>query len=134
MSRYLYSSIAMIFMSGCNQANDTPLLQTTWNLAELNNREIHQADTHPPHLRFEAERVTGNDGCNNFFGDYTLDEDELKFGLLASTRMACLQLKDFDIKFNKMISATTSYRISGNRLELFENDKLLASFIAYKEE
>ena len=28
-------------------------------------------------------RVSGNDGCNNFFGSYTLDEDSLKFGLLG---------------------------------------------------
>ena len=63
-------------------------------------------------------------------GGYTLDGNSLKFGMLGSTRMACPQIKDFDLEFNKMISATTRFRITGNKLELFENDKLLASFVA----
>jgi hypothetical protein len=44
--------------------------------------------------------------------------------------MACPQINDFDMEFNKMISATTRYRITGNKLELLENEKLLASFLA----
>jgi heat shock protein HslJ len=133
MRRHLYLTIAMLFMSGCNQANDRPLLQTTWNLAELNNREIQHPGPQMPHIRFESEKVTGNDGCNNFFGEYNLDEDRLTFSLLASTRMACPQLKGFDIEFNSMLSATASYRISGNRLELFENDKQIAGFVAAEQ-
>jgi len=133
MMKYFYLIAAMILASGCNnsdQASHTLLLGATWNLAELNNETIQHPGPQIPHLRFEVEKVTGNDGCNNFFGDYTLEANSLKFGMLASTRMACPQIKDFDMEFNKMISATTHYRITGNKLELFENDELLASFLA----
>ena len=133
MMKYFYSVAALLLVLGCadtEQASHTPLLGTTWNLAELNNEKIQHPDPQTPHLSFEAERVNGNDGCNNFFGDYTLDGNNLMFGMLGSTRMACPQIKDFDMEFNKMISATTRYRITGNKLELFENDKLLASFVA----
>jgi putative lipoprotein len=136
MMKYFYLIAAMIFVSGCtdtDQASHTPFLGTTWNLAELNNRKIQHPGPQIPHLRFEAEQATGNDGCNNFFGGYTLDGNSLKFGMLASTRMACPQIKDFDMEFNNMISAITSYRIGGNKLELFENDKLLASFLAAEQ-
>lgn len=133
MIKYFYSVAAFLFVLGCadtENTSQTPLPGTTWNLAEMNNSKIQHPGPQVPHLRFEAEKVTGNDGCNNFSGGYTLEENSLKFGMLASTRMACPHLKDLDIEFNKMISMTSSYRLSGNKLELYENDKLLASFLA----
>ena len=138
MNKYIYLHLiyAMIFISACShtgQSGDTSFLDTTWNLSELFSEKIQYAGSQIPHLRFETERVSGNDGCNNFFGGYTLDEDSLKFGLLASTRMACPDLEDFEVIFNKMLSMTTRYRITGNKLELYENDKLLASFLAAEQ-
>ena len=35
--------------------------------------------------------------------------------------------------FNKMLAMTTRYRITGDTLELFADDKLLASFIAVEQ-
>ena len=134
--KYFYVVAAILLVLGCadsEQASQTPLLGTTWNLAELNKEKIQHPGPEVPHLRFEAEKVSGNDGCNNFFGGYTLDGNSLKFGILASTRKACLQIKDFDMEFNKMISATTRYRITGDKLELFESDQLLASFLATEQ-
>ena len=136
MIKYFYSLAAIVLVLGCadtEQASQASLLVTTWNLDEMNNRKIQHPGPQVPHLRFEAEKVTGNDGCNNFFGGYTLDDNNLKFGMLASTRMACQQINDLDIEFNKMISMTSSYRISGNKLELFGKDQLLASFIAAEQ-
>ena len=136
MMKYIYSAAALLLVLGCadtEQASQALLLGTTWNLAELNNEKIQHPGPEVPHLRFEAEKVSGNDGCNNFFGGYTLDGNSLKFGMLGSTRKACLQIKNFDMEFNKMISATTGYRISGEKLELFDNDKLLANFLAAEQ-
>ncbi len=136
MIKYFYSVAAILLLLGCadtEHASQVPLLGTTWNLAEMNNSKIQHPGPQVPHLHFETDKVTGNDGCNNFFGGYTLDENDLKFGMPASTRMACPQINDFDIEFNKMISMTSSYRISDNKLELFEKDKLLASFLAAEQ-
>ena len=133
MMKYIYGLAVILLVAGCTdsgQPGHTPLQDTTWNLVELNGRKIEHKGPQVPHLRFETEQVTGSDGCNNFFGSYALDGNKLKFGMLASTRMACPQLKEFDMKFNKMISATTGYSIHGEKLELFDNDKLLASFLA----
>ena len=138
MNKYIYLHLifAMIFISSCShtgQSGDMSFLNTTWNLSELFNEKIQYAGSQLPHLRFEAERVSGNDGCNNFFGSYTLDEDSLKFGLLGSTRMACPHIEGFELVFNKMLSMTTRYRISGNRLDLYADEKLIASFLAAEQ-
>ena len=133
MMKYFYSLAVMSLLLGCadtEHASQTPLLGTTWNLVDMNNKKIQLPGPQVPHLHFEAEKVTGNDGCNNFFGGYTLGENNLTFGVLASTRMACQKIDGFDIEFNKMISTTTRYQITGNKLELFEKDELLANFIA----
>jgi len=133
MKKYFYLITTMIFISGCThsgQSNDTSFLDTTWKLSELFSENIRYSDSQIPYVRFEAERVNGNDGCNNFFGGYTLDEDSLKFGLLASTRMACPDMEGFELIFNKMLSMTTRYRISGNKLDLYADEKLIASFLA----
>jgi heat shock protein HslJ len=134
--RYIHLVLTIVFISGCThigQSSDTPLLDTTWNLSELFNEKIQHSGSKIPHLRFEAERVSGNDGCNNFFGSYTLDEDSLRFGMLASTRMACPHIEGFEMIFNTMLSITTRYLINGNKLELFDNDKLIASFLAAEQ-
>lgn len=136
MLKVFFILAAGLLVPGCadtGQDSHMPLLGTTWNLVEMNNREIQHPGPQIPHMHFEEEKVTGNDGCNNFFGGYTLDGNKLKFGMLASTRMACPKINDLDIEFNKMISMTSSYRINGNKLELFENDKLLASFLAVEK-
>jgi heat shock protein HslJ len=41
-------------------------------------------------LEFEDGRVAGNGGCNNFFGTYTVDGNQLTISALGSTMMACL--------------------------------------------
>jgi len=41
-------------------------------------------------LQFDAEgRAAGSAGCNRYFGEYSVEDGGLRFGPLASTRMAC---------------------------------------------
>ena len=137
MIKILYPVVILLFVGSCytgnRQTGQVPLIDTTWNLAELNDRNIEHTVPQVPHIRFTAEKVTGNDGCNNFFGSFKLNENNLSFGQLGSTRMACPHIDELDIEFNRMISMTTAYRITGNKLEFFANDKLLASFHAVVE-
>jgi heat shock protein HslJ len=136
MKKFIHLIIAVAFISDCTyvgQPSDTPLLGINWNLVELFNEKIEYSGSKVPHLYFEAERVSGSDGCNNFFGGYTMDGDSLKFGMLASTQMACPHVGTFEVIFSKMLSMTTRYRITGNRLDLYGDEKLLASFLATEQ-
>ncbi len=51
---------------------------------------VSGADTVTSTIRFEAERVNGTDGCNQFSGPYKRDGSKLTLGPLASTQMACI--------------------------------------------
>ncbi len=72
-----------------------------------------------PNLRFEdGGRVTGNGGCNRFFGRYeTGDEGLLKFGMLASTKMACDDLAG-ETQFLQQLESVRRFRLDGIRLSL----------------
>ena len=138
MKKYLslLAAVTTLITTGCSyieQRSDYPFLNTTWNLVELESEKIDHPGPRFPHIRFEADKVTGFDGCNNFFGNYTMEGNKLSFGPLASTRMACPHIKEIDMEINRAISITTRYQISGNRMELYKDDKLLASFLAAEQ-
>ena len=68
-----------------------PLAYTEWTLVELDGEtvEIGEAEL-PPSLALDLEeaRVTGSGDVNRFTGSFALSEGELRFGPLATTRMA----------------------------------------------
>jgi heat shock protein HslJ len=138
MKNYIILLIAVMtsVIAACThteQHADQPFLDTTWNLVELEGESIEHPGPRIPHLRFEPDKVTGFDGCNNFFGNYTRKGNKLTFGPLASTRMACPQIREIDMEMNRMMAATTRFRISGNSMEFYQDAKLLASFLAAEQ-
>lgn len=140
MKTCLYIILAITLVSGCSETElvedmieGTPLLETTWNLTVLNQETMQLPDTRVPYLRFDADEVTGYDGCNSFDGPYTVEGDTLTFGDLMSTLVACLGINELDIQFRIMLESTNRYQISGNQLHLFNEAQVLASFIAAEQ-
>ena len=72
-----------------------PLRGTTWRLIDLRGATAPSALTPPPRRPVELvfaekeDRVAGSGGCNLVNGGFRLDGGQLRFGPLASTRMAC---------------------------------------------
>ena len=73
-------------------------------------------------VRFEAEgRVTGNGGCNRFFGSYKVTGDALEFGPLGATRMACPDpIMDHETALFKVLEAAKRFKRNGAKLTLFD--------------
>jgi heat shock protein HslJ len=97
---------------------------TEWMLAELAGApvELGEADI-APHLVLDLEesRVTGSTGCNRLVGSFALSEDELRFGALATTRMACLEhVMQRETVFLAALARVTSYELEGSSLTLLE--------------
>ncbi|MFM6191038.1 MAG: META domain-containing protein [Planktothrix sp.] len=40
-------------------------------------------------LQFQEDQISGSSGCNRYFASYTLEDDQLKFGVAGRTQMAC---------------------------------------------
>lgn len=79
-------------------------------------------------------KVSGNGGCNRFFGSATIDGDKVIFDDLGSTMMACAEAAmDQEHKFHAALADARSYRIDAKQRKLFLSDeagKVVAQFSA----
>ena len=82
-------------------------------------------------LYSEGRRLSGSGGCNRLLGRYELGAGTLKLIPSGTTMMACADdstLQEAD--FLSALKMTTSYRISGDTLELRNGDRVVARFMA----
>lgn len=107
------------------------MTDTEWTLVRLGGEPVVPPENRrAPTLRFMPDgKITGYDGCNRLAGKYTQDGEQLAFGALASTRMACPPWADIERTFAYALAATTGARLVGPHLELLDADgKVLARF------
>ena len=72
-------------------------------------------------------KMSGNSGCNNFFGDYELKGDEFKAGLLGSTKMACTDESTalIESKFLENLEKASFISNEKDTLVFYDSDKEL---------
>lgn len=126
-----------LLLTGCAQTDPSKprvrLIETYWRAVELEGRPVAiKAGTREPHLILRSDKnvASGFSGCNSFRGGYELADGKLRFQSVASTRMACLpESGDVEKHFLSAINATAAQRISGEMLELLDQDgKVRARF------
>ncbi|MGV8915453.1 MAG: META domain-containing protein [Kaistella sp.] len=95
---------------------------TSWTLAD----NVKGAK---PTLVIEAAKVTGNGGCNNYFGNLSIDPTagNFKTSEVGSTRKMCENM-GVETNFMKMLSEADKYVVNGNTLELYKGNLLLLKF------
>ncbi|KUJ53424.1 META domain-containing protein [Chryseobacterium sp. JAH] len=82
-----------------------------------------------PTLNIEGSKVNGNAGCNSYFGTLSTDTASGSFSAsqLGSTRMACDNMS-VEQNFMSMMGKVNKYVVSGNTLELYQDNLLLLKF------
>ena len=134
----LIAFIAPLLFLACatnKNISDVPLQETQWQLIDIGDlaaeKSFSQTVLNQAHLHLNADgkQASGSDGCNRFFGVYSLEGDKLTFGMMGSTRMACPH-DDLDRIFYQSLKKTNRYRINREYLELLNKDKRLLRFRA----
>ena len=75
-------------------------------------------------------KITGNGGCNRFFGGYTISGNRIKIGPLASTRKGCPGLLRLETAFFATLQAAGSFEQTDTTLILFDaSGAKLAPFV-----
>ena len=71
-------------------------LYQNWKVIKLEGMEMISGK---PTISFEEEngQVTGSTGCNNFFGSFSKNANDLSFGPLGMTRKMCQDMKTEDM-------------------------------------
>jgi heat shock protein HslJ len=74
--------------------------------------------------------LSGNSGCNDYSGLYTVTGNQIKIGPLGSTRKACADpagVMDQEAQYLAALETTAVYKIEGKVLELRRADGALAA-------
>jgi heat shock protein HslJ len=107
-----------------------------WKLTRLGEHRVPVLeDQREPHIIFHSEngRVAGTGGCNQFSGGYEIDGEEISFGAMATTMMACPDGKDVDLALIAALEAATSFRKSAHHLELLDEDGMTVARFEARE-
>jgi heat shock protein HslJ len=103
-----------------------------WQLTEIGGVAVTPLPVgKQPSIMFDAGKKTasGYNGCNNYFGQYELDGQTIKFGPIASTRRACPELQStIELKFMAALEQTRAWKKEKDILVLLEGAKVLARF------
>ena len=130
-------TILSILMVGCchcrsyQKKTRRPLVGTEWQLIQLGGETIQpQEGSFTVTLSADNGQITGVGACNRLSGPYKSDEKRsLKIGPLASTRMACPDLKR-EQAFIQALESATHYDMDGPMLLILSNGELRAVFQA----
>ena len=104
---------------GKTQAN---ILNTQWVLAE-------KVKGKAPTLIIENRKLSGNGGCNRYFGNLSLDPTVGNFTAtqIGSTRMNCDNISN-ETSYINLLQQADKYVVSGDTLELYKGNLLLMKF------
>ncbi len=118
---------AVILASCATSGSKTSTVQpnidnTKWKLADDVRGSV-------PTLAIENGKVNGNAGCNNYFGEVTMNSDtgSLSAQNIGSTKKFCENM-NVENNFLQMLEQIDRYMVNGNTLELYKGNLLLMKF------
>ncbi len=126
--------VSTVLLTAC-QPQQPASLEGSWLLTELDRNPV-PADVNI-YMLVDSDRLSGNDGCNQFSASYTVEGDSFAIGEDSmSTLMACeepiMQRAD---EFNKALQNSAKYKLTSKQLQLLDQSgKVLAVFEAQSQE
>ena len=120
--KYIFILFLAVIAFDCTPrlSPDAGWARQNWVLVEMKGVPVQQSGgRRDAHIVFEVaeKRFTGNGGCNQINGNYTLDKNEIKFTDVIATKMACNDI-EFENAFLSTLSSIDRYEINGNDLVL----------------
>ncbi|RVT76636.1 META domain-containing protein [Flavobacterium sufflavum] len=140
-------SLLLLFTSCCTSKKSisentvspkesTEIIEKYWKLIEIKGQKVTADDfaSKEPHLILKStdNRVSGNGGCNSFFGTYELQTDvnRISFSKIGSTKMACMKAT-VENDFLNVLETVDNYTVKNDTLQLNKARMApLAKFVA----
>lgn len=118
-SKYVYGKV------------NTDLVEKYWKMTELNGAAIPEGKLDRDvfiTFRTQGNRVNGNSGCNNFFGSYEVDGNNMKLSQMGSTMMMCPNI-EIENQVNAIFEKINQFSIVEDSLTLSQGEEALAKFV-----
>ncbi|MBN2115620.1 MAG: META domain-containing protein [Anaerolineales bacterium] len=130
MKKYLLILFVIaLVVSACTAEEPSVSLIGSWKLISYGPASAPTpavADTQAGLTFNEDGTVTGNSGCNGLGGSYAVEGDQITFGEIVMTLMACDDPRMVqENAFQQVLANTAAYKVEGNTLMLTSNDTVL---------
>lgn len=113
------------------QVASIALATTEWTLLKVKGKDgmITPSGDRLPNLLIAADnKVSGNSGCNRYFGSVTIEGTTIKFSQMGSTRMFCTEGAAIEAAVLETYTLADNYTIEGKQLTLKKGSEMLAQF------
>ncbi len=130
MKKYLLILfIICLTVSACASKENTRPLVGSWRLTAygpVDSPTPAVPDVDATLIFGEDGTLAGSTGCNELGGDYMVEGDQITFGQIVSTRIACpvLQMAQEEAMF-QVLMETASFKIEGDTLTITKNEMVL---------
>ena len=112
--------------NGCGDYVPDPRLHGKWMVVKADTLVItkDQFERKLPEINIDIyeEKVSGNDGCNGFNGGVKIRENEIIFGMMASTMMACPNMDISSVITSSFVNKKLNFKFN-NQLVFLEGEK-----------
>jgi len=133
--KYLFTLTVLVVASvGCTHklSPDANWSGRRWVLTEMKGVPVQlSGGRRDAYINFDPveKRFTGNGGCNQINGNYSLDKKEVHFGEVLSTKMSCEDIQ-FENTFLSTLNTIDHYEQRGDDLLLKKKKEVLLRFTA----
>ncbi|MGL5360057.1 MAG: META domain-containing protein [Shewanella sp.] len=120
----LLCSALILGLSACQTATtaktETIALEGSWQVEQIQGQPT--IDNSPAQITFAAQgQLNGNNSCNNFFGQYTLQGQTLTLMPAGSTMKACIEaLMRQEQQFMQAMPLVTKAQFAEGKLQLLD--------------
>ena len=123
--KYLFILIFAVIGFDCSPklSPDAGWGHQQWVVVEMKGVPVQQSGgRRDAHITFDvtAKKISGNGGCNQINGNYSVDKKEIRFTEVLSTKMSCNDI-EFENTFLSTLSSIDRYEVSGTDLLLKKN-------------
>ena len=127
--KYLFILLILVGCLHCSPklSPDSSWAGRRWVLTEMKGVPVQlSGGRRDAYINFDIveKRFTGNGGCNQINGGYTLDKNDIRFTDVASTKMSCEDIA-FENAFLSTLGSVDSYEQRGDDLLLKRKKEVL---------
>ena len=136
--RWIFICIGIVIITAsCKTSKETmkaatSLYNTKWSLKKIYDNGKEEAVNTKAFLRFDKEKGSagGNGSCNSFGSTASINEDEVRFKNIFSTKMYCAQVQQIENKYFNQLGNANKYEIKDRLLILYKDKEKLLEFEA----
>lgn len=106
----------------------TYIEKNNWQLIQLDGKSIENANI-TIQFNIKDQNCGGMGICNRFSGNYKTQNDQITFGPIMSTKMACIHNSKIESDFFNILSeGNFTFDVADQTLNFYRNQKLVVMF------